>query len=165
MACFIFRHSRQPQKLMTLGKLGKHQLDGGDLLIRPSFGDAIRELLFCTHRTVDDVMNAFFAKDYEHRDNGKTYTREEFAGLATIARTAVAHGNVVTLEEFRFWNRYAARLVLEVNKTDGSDENVEVYAIGEYAIDGRFLRLSQARFVVPSVKCVVAGKLRSQPVA
>jgi hypothetical protein len=165
MACFIFRHSRQPQKLMTLGKLGKHLLDGGDLLIRPSFGDAIRELLFCTHRTVDDVMNAFFAKDYEHRDNGKTYTRQEFADVAAIARTAVAHANVFTLEEFRFWNRYAARLVLEVNKTDGSDENVEVYAIGEYAIDGRFLRLNQARFVAPSVECVVAGGLRSQPVA
>lgn len=138
---------------------------GGDLLIRPSFGDALRELLFCSHRTVDDVVNAFFAQDYEHRDNGKTYTRDEFACLVAIARSNVTHGSVVTLEEFRFWNRYAARLVLKVTKTDGSDDYVEIYAIGQYAIDGRFLRLSQARFPVPSVEFAVEGELRSQPVA
>jgi hypothetical protein len=134
-------------------------------LIRPSFGDALRELLFAAHRTIDDVVSAFFAQDYEHRDNGKTYSRDEFARLAAIARSDVAHGSVFTLEEFRFWNRYAARLVLEVTKTDGSDEHVEVYAIGQYAIDGRFLRLSQARFPVPSVEFVVGAELRSQPVA
>jgi hypothetical protein len=138
---------------------------GGDLLIRPSFGDALRELLFYPYRTVDDVVSAFFAQDYEHRDNGKTYTRDEFARLVAIARSDVAHGSVSTLEEFRFWNRYAARLVLEVNKTDGSDEYVEVYVIGQYAIDGRFLKLSQARFPVPSVEFVVGAELRSQPVA
>jgi hypothetical protein len=134
-------------------------------LIRPSFGDALRELLFYPHRTVDDVVSAFFAQDYEHRDNGKTYTRDEFARLVAIARSDVAHGSVFTLEEFRFWNRYAARLVLEVTKTDGSDEYVEVYVIGQYAIDGRFLKLSQARFPVPSVEFVVGAELRSQPVA
>jgi hypothetical protein len=138
---------------------------GGDLLIRPSFGDALRELLFYPHRTVDDVVSAFFAQDYEHRDNGKTYTRDEFARLVAIARSDVAHGSVFTLEEFRFWNSYAARLVLEVTKTDGSDEYVEVYVIGQYAIDGRFLKLSQARFPVPSVEFVVGAELRSQPVA
>jgi hypothetical protein len=133
-------------------------------LIRPSFGDAVRELLFCSHRTVDDVMRTFFAEDYEHRDNGKTYTRDEFASLAAFARSDIAHGSVFALEEFRFWNRYAARLVLEVTTTDGSDEHVEVYAIGQYAIDGRFGRLNQARFPVPSVESVVGDKLRSQPV-
>jgi hypothetical protein len=134
-------------------------------LIRPSFGDALRELLFCPHRTVDDVVSAFFAQDYEHRDNGTTYTRDEFARLAAIARSDVAHGSVFILDEFRFWNRYAARLVLEITKTDGSDEYVEVHAIGQYAIDGRFLSLSQARFPVPSVEFAAEGELRSQPVA
>jgi hypothetical protein len=134
-------------------------------VIRPSFADALRELLFCRHRTVDDVMNAFFAQDYEHRDNGKTFTRAEFADLAAIARCDTAHGDVFTLEEFRFWNRYAARFVLEISRNDGSTEHVESYAIGQYAIDGRFLRLNQARFLVPSVERVVAEELRSQPVA
>jgi hypothetical protein len=140
-------------------------MTGGDLLIRPSFADALRELLFCPHRSVDDVVNAFFAQDYEHRVNGTTYSRGEFARLATLARSDVAHGNVFILEEFRFWNRYATRLVLEINKTDGSDEHVEIYAIGQYAIDGRFRRLNQSHFSVPSVECVVGEELRSQPVA
>jgi hypothetical protein len=130
-------------------------------VIRPSFGDALRELLFCPHRPVDDIMSAFFAQDYEHRDNGKTYTRDELAGLATIARSDVAHGSVFGLEEFRFWNRYAARLVLEVTKTDGSDEHAEVYVIGQYAIDGRFGRLSQARVPLPSLESVVGPELRA----
>jgi hypothetical protein len=134
-------------------------------VIRPSFADALRELLFCRHRTVDDVMNAFFAQDYEHRDNGKTFTRAEFADLAMIARSEVAHGDVFTLEEFRFWNRYATRLVLEVNKVDGSIEHVEAYAIGQYAIDGRFLKLNQAQFAIPSAEDVVGHELRSRPVA
>jgi hypothetical protein len=138
---------------------------GEEPLIRPSFGDALSELLFCTHRSVDDVMNAFFDRGYEHRDNGKTYTRDEFAGLATIARSEVADGRVFTLEEFRFWNRYAARLVLEFNKTDGSNEHAEVYAIGQYSIDGRFLRISQARVGVPSTEFVVGANFRAQPVA
>jgi hypothetical protein len=134
-------------------------------LIRPSFGDALRELLFAAHRSVDDVMNAFFDQDYEHRDNGKTYTRDEFARLAAIARSDVANGSVFTLEEFRFWNRYAARLVLEVTRTEGSDEHAELHVIGQYSIDGRFLRLSQARLSVPNVEFVVGAKLRAQPVA
>ncbi|GLE50832.1 hypothetical protein ATCCBAA256_04200 [Mycobacterium montefiorense] len=138
---------------------------GGDLVIRPSFSDALRELLFCAHRSVDDVMNAFFDHGYQHRDNGKAYTRDEFAGLAAIARSEITHGSVFTLEEFRFWNRYAARFVLEVSKTDGSAERVEVYVIGQYSIDGRFLRLNQARVSVPSVELVVGAKLRAQPVA
>jgi hypothetical protein len=155
---------------MTVGTLGRNQfiparVTGGDPLIRPSFGDALRELLFCTHRSVDDVMNAFFDRDYEHRDNAKTYTRGEFADLAAIVRSNVAHGSVLTLEEFRFWNRYAARLVVELNKTDGSNEHVEIYAIGQYSIDGRFLRISQARLGVPSTEFVVGAKLRAQPVA
>jgi hypothetical protein len=140
-------------------------LTGGDLLIRPSFADALRELLCCPHRTVDDVVDEFFAEDYEHRVNGTTYTRDEFARLATVARSDVTHGSVFILEEFRFWNRYAARLVVEVDKADGSDEHVEMYAIGQYGIDGRFRRLSQARFSVPSVEYVVGDELRSQPVA
>jgi hypothetical protein len=134
-------------------------------LIRPSFGDALRELLFATHRSVDDVMNAFFDRDYEHRDNAKTYTRAEFVDLVTLARSDIAHGSVFTLEEFRFWNRYAARLVLEVTKTDGSGEHAEVYAIGQYSIDGRFLRISQARLGVPSAEFVVGAKFSAQPVA
>lgn len=134
-------------------------------MIRPSFGDALRDLLFCTHRTVDDVMNAFFDQAYQHRDNGKSYTRDEFAVLAATARSDIAHGDVYTLEEFRFWNRYAARFVLEVTKTDGSAHHVEVYVIGQYSIDGRFLRLNQARLSVPSVEFVVGEKLRAQPVA
>jgi hypothetical protein len=133
--------------------------------MRPLFGDALRELLFCSHRTVDDVVNAFFAQDYEHRDNGKTYTRDEFVGLCATARSDVLHGNVFTIEEFRFWNRYAARLVLELYKADGAREHIEVYAIGQYAIDGRFQRMNQARFLVPSVEHVVGEQLRSQPVA
>jgi hypothetical protein len=132
-------------------------------LIRPSFSDALRELLFCTHRTVDEVLNAFFAQDYQHRDNGKTYTRDEFAALCAIARSDVVRGDVFTIEDFRFWNRYAARLVLELDKTDGATEHIEVYAIGQYAIDGRFLRMSQSRFFVPSVEHVVGEELRSRP--
>jgi hypothetical protein len=134
-------------------------------MIRPSLADALRELLFCRHRTVDDVMNAFFAQEYQHRDNGKAFTRAEFADLAALARSEVAHGDVFTLEEFRFWNRYATRFVLELNKIDGSNEHVEAYAIGQYAIDGKFLKLNQARFLVPSTEDVVGQSLRSRPVA
>lgn len=134
-------------------------------MIRPSFADALRELLFCTHRTVEDVTNAFFAQNYQHRDNGKTFDRDEFTGIAAIARANVLDGNVFTLEEFRFWNRYAARLVIEVNRTDGSVEHVELYAIGQYAIDGRFASMNQARVTVPSAENVVATQLRAQPVA
>ncbi len=135
------------------------------MVIRPSFGDALRELLFCSHRSVADVMDAFFAQEYEHRDNGKTYSRDEFANFCALERAQIAHGNVVTVEEFRFWNRYATRLVLEANKTDGSEHHVEINAIGQYAIDGRLLKLSQARFRVPSAEYSMAVKLRSQPVA
>jgi hypothetical protein len=134
-------------------------------LIRPSFTDALRELLFCTHRTVEDVTNAFFAQSYQHRDNGTVFDRDEFTYLAAIARANVLSGNIFTLEEFRFWNRYAARLVLDVTKTDGSAEHVEIYAIGQYAIDGRFASMNQARFAVPSAQHVVGTQLRSQPVA
>lgn len=134
-------------------------------MIRPSFGDALRELLFCSHRTVADVMDAFFAQEYEHRDNGKTYTRDEFADICDSTRADVVHGNVVTVEEFRFWNRYATRLVVELNKTDGSQQHVEINAIGQYAIDGRLLKLSQARFPVPSAEYHTAAELRSRPVA
>ncbi|ORV48246.1 hypothetical protein AWC05_06870 [Mycobacterium florentinum] len=125
----------------------------------------MRELLFCAHRSVDDVMNAFFDQGYQHRDCGGAYTRDEFAVLAATARADIARGNVFTLEEFRFWNRYAARFVLEIAKTDGSAEHVEVYVIGQYSIDGRFLKLNQARHSVPSVECVVGDRLRAQPVA
>ncbi|ORW70767.1 hypothetical protein [Mycobacterium saskatchewanense] len=125
----------------------------------------MRELLFCKHRPVNEVMDDFFAEDYQHRDNGRAYSRDEFAGLAGIARTAVACGEVSTLEEFRFWNRYATRLMLELNPIDGPDEHVEVYAIGQYAVDGRFLRLSQARLSLPGAGRVVRAELRSPTVA
>jgi hypothetical protein len=114
-------------------------------LIRPSIGDALRELLFSHHRTVDDVMDSFFADDYEHRDNGKAYTRDEFARAASAARANVAHGSVVTLDELRYWNRYAERHILDVTKVDGSVECAEVYVIGRYSVDGRFAALHEAR--------------------
>ncbi|MEE6176386.1 hypothetical protein [Mycobacterium sp. 050134] len=110
---------------------------------------------------MSDVMHDFFAEDYEHRDNGKTYSRGEFTGLAGMARSTVARGDVFTLEEFRFWNRYATRLVLALEPIDGPDEHIEVYAIGQYAVDGRFLRLSQARHPVPGVGCVIGHELRA----
>ncbi|OBG26469.1 hypothetical protein [Mycobacterium sp. 852002-51057_SCH5723018] len=119
-------------------------------MIRPSIGDAIRELLFSHHRTVDDVMNAFFADDYEHRDNGKAYTRAEFASAAWAARANISHGTVITLDELRYWNRYAERHILEVTKVDGSVECTEVYVIGRYAIDGRFATLHEARLPLAS---------------
>ena len=138
-------------------------MNGGNLLLRPTVGDALRELLFSTHRTVEDVVNAFFAEDYEHRVNGKSYSRAEFIMRASCARSSIARGTITTLDELRHWDRFAERHVLDIAKVDGSVECTEVCVIGRYGVSGRFLRVDAARFSLPAGRFAESSPARPQP--
>jgi hypothetical protein len=131
--------------------------------MRPALADAVRELLFSTHRRVEDVVKAFFADDYEHRVNGKSYSRDEFTMQACVARSDIAYGTITTHDELRYWDRFAERHVLDITRVDGSVESTEVCVIGRYAIDGRFLRLNEARFPLAGTTLARAGAETSQP--
>ncbi|ODR10127.1 hypothetical protein BHQ21_03240 [Mycobacterium sherrisii] len=112
--------------------------------------DVLYELVFSCERTIEELVDAYFADDYEHRINGTVQTRGEFAAMARAARSNIVEGTATTLDEFWVGDCYAERHVLEVTRRDGSTGRTEVYIIGQYAADGRFARLNEAGVEVPS---------------
>jgi hypothetical protein len=120
----------------------------GDLLKQLRISDALVELVFSPLRSVEDVMDTYFADDYVHCMNGIAYSRADFAARASGARLKISHGTVTTLDELRDGQSYAERHLLDIVNSDGSVERTEVFVIGQYSPDGRFARLNEAGFPV-----------------
>jgi hypothetical protein len=59
-----------------------------------------------------------------------------------------AGGTIRVHEELRHGTVYAERHTVELATVGGGSQKMEAFAIGEYAPDGRFLRLDEAMFPV-----------------
>ena len=108
--------------------------------------DVLRDLIFDQRMPIEDVMDTYCAPDFVHRNSGKLLTRAEFAAMAAQAREQITRGEITVLDEFRDGDRYGERHVLDVTQQDGGVERAEIYLIGRYAADGRFLELNEAGF-------------------
>jgi hypothetical protein len=94
------------------------------------------------------MMDRHLSPDYRHCVNGIWSTRADFEALVRQLRQTIASGTIRVHEELRQGTTYAERHTLELVMADGDKQNMEAFAIGEYAPDGRFLRLYEATFPV-----------------
>jgi hypothetical protein len=120
----------------------------GDPLKQLRISDALDELVFSPERSVEDVMDTYFADDYVHYSSGTAHSRAAFAAMVSAARSSISGGAVTTLDELRDGQSYAERHLLDVVNADGSVERKEIFIIGRYSPDGRFACLNEAGFPV-----------------
>ena len=91
---------------------GRQLVLEGDLLKQLRISDALVELVFSPLRSVEDVMDTYFADDYVHCMNGIPRSRVDFAAMASRARSTISHGAVTTLDELRDGQSYAERTAI-----------------------------------------------------
>ena len=109
--------------------------------------EALRDLLLGPGTDVAGAMDRHFAPAYTHTINGTPSTRAQYAAQVAQVRETLSDATVEVHQELRQGSTYAERHTLDLAMTDGSKQRLEVFIFGEYALDGRFLRLHEA--VVP----------------
>jgi hypothetical protein len=109
---------------------------------------ALTDLLFRPEVDLTAAADRHFAPDYRQRTDGRWDERDGFVEHIAHLRSIVAGGSVRVLEEFRDGARYADRHVVEILKRDGSHVDMEVYAFGEFAADGRFRRVEETTLML-----------------
>jgi hypothetical protein len=99
-------------------------------------------------RPLEDSIDRHFAPDYRQRTDGAWSNRAEFTEHIAHLRTVVASIGVKVHEELVGGRTYAERHTVEVTKKDGSKVVQEVYVFGEFAPDGRFLRIEEVTLML-----------------
>lgn len=110
--------------------------------------DILRDLLLDSDSDVAAMMDKHLAPDYKHCVNGAWSTRAEFEALVRRLRQTITGGTIHVHEELRHGSVYAERHTVELATVGDGSQKMEAFAIGEYAPDGRFLRLYEATFPV-----------------
>ncbi len=110
--------------------------------------DALRALLFEPDpgADLDQGLDRYYAPDFTFRTNRKTLDRGEFAQMVARVRGQVAGGTGTVLDELRDGSAYAERHIFHITLKNGASQDREVAIFGTFAEDGRFRRLSEARF-------------------
>ena len=109
---------------------------------------ALNDLLLDRSMDLVEAIDKHVAPDYRQRTDGVWSNRAEFAEHIAHLREVVSHGTVEVHEELRGGPIYAERHTIDVTNTDGSRVVTEVYVFGEYASDGRFLRIEETTLML-----------------
>lgn len=109
---------------------------------------ALTDLLFRPELDLDTAVDRHFAPDYRQRTDGVWSDRAGFVEHIAHLRSVVAGGRVCLHDELVDGSRYADRHTVEVRKADGSTVVMEVYVFGEFAPDGRFLRIEETTLML-----------------
>jgi ketosteroid isomerase-like protein len=99
-------------------------------------------------RPLEESIDRHFSPDYRQRTDGEWANRTEFAEHIAHLRSVVASVEVKVHEELVGGTTYAERHTVEVTKKDGSKVVQEVYVFGEFAPDGRFLRIEEVTLML-----------------
>jgi hypothetical protein len=115
--------------------------------------DALRDLVFDPDPGVPlgDVVDRYYNADYTHRTGGVVLNRSEFQAMVAGARTQIARGSGVVVDELRDGSAYAERHRFRVEFIDGTVQNREIAIFGTVGEDGRFEHLSEVGFALPDV--------------
>jgi hypothetical protein len=97
---------------------------------------------------LDDALDRHFTPDYRQRTDGTWSDRAEFASHIAHLRSIVGSARTNVIDEHRDGTRYADRHTVDVAKLDGGCVVQEVYLFGEFAADGRFLRIEETTLML-----------------
>ncbi|MFF7637767.1 nuclear transport factor 2 family protein [Kitasatospora sp. NPDC008050] len=109
---------------------------------------ALTDLLLNPEITLDEAADRHFAPEYRQRTDGSWADRAEFLEHIAHLRAVVDHGSVEVHEELTGGELYADRHTVTVTKKDGSTVRMEVYLFGEFAPDGRFVRIEETTLML-----------------
>jgi len=109
---------------------------------------ALRDLLFTPGLDLKVAIARHFAPTYRQRTNGKWDNYAEFAEHIAYLRKVVVSGSVEVHEELSDGTLYSDRHTIFVTKNDGTTVRTEVYLFGEFAADGRFLRVEETTLML-----------------
>lgn len=109
---------------------------------------ALTDLLLTPELPLAEAVDRHFAPEYRQRTDGRWDDRDAFTEHIAHLRQLVVGGRVEVLDEFRSGDRYADRHIVYVQKKDGSAVSMEVYLFGEFAPDGRFLRIEETTLLL-----------------
>ncbi|MET9697049.1 nuclear transport factor 2 family protein [Streptomyces sp. NPDC006529] len=115
---------------------------------RTDIATALGELLFSPESDLHEVADRHFAPGYRQRTDGAWADRAGFLEHIAHLRTVVAEGSVEVHEELTDGTLYADRHTVRATKKDGSTVRMEVYLFGEFAPDGRFLRIEETTLML-----------------
>lgn len=109
---------------------------------------ALQDLLFNPVLDLNEAVDRHFSPHYRQRTDGVWSNRAEFAQHIAHLRHLVRDGSIVVHEELTGGSLYAERHTVELTKGDGAVVRTEVYAFGEHAPDGRFLRIEETTLLL-----------------
>ena len=107
--------------------------------------DALKALVFepGPGADLDQILDRYYTPDFTFRTDGKTMSRDEFAGMVAGVRSQVTAGTVTVLDELRDGSAYAERHIFHIAMKNGTTAEREVAIFGTFAPDGRFRHLSE----------------------
>ncbi|GAA2747087.1 nuclear transport factor 2 family protein [Kitasatospora cinereorecta] len=117
-------------------------------MTRTDIRAALTDLLLTPGLDLDEAADRHFDPEYRQRTDGSWADRTEFLTHIAHLRKVVAGGSVEVHDELVDGDRYADRHTVTVTKTDGSTVRMEVYLFGEFAADGRFLRIEETTLML-----------------
>ncbi|WP_327069929.1 nuclear transport factor 2 family protein [Kitasatospora sp. NBC_01250] len=117
-------------------------------MTRTDITSALTDLLFNPELPLDEAADRHFAPEYRQRTDGSWADRTEFLEHIAHLRAVVASGSVDVYEELANGHLYADRHAVTVTKKDGSTVRMEVYLFGEFAPDGRFVRIEETTLLL-----------------
>jgi hypothetical protein len=98
--------------------------------------------------SLEESLDRHFSPQYRQRTDGAWSNRVEFAEHIGHLRSVVSSIEVSVLDELFEGTAYAERHTVDVTKNDGSKVVQEVYVFGEFAPDGRFLRIEEVTLML-----------------
>ncbi|MFE2586416.1 nuclear transport factor 2 family protein [Streptomyces sp. NPDC059378] len=115
---------------------------------RTGIESALTDLLFNRALTLEEAADRHFAPEYRQHTDGEWADRAEFLEHMAHLRTVVADGHVEVHDEFRDGIGYAGQRTAHITKKDGATVRMAVYLFGEFAPDGRFLRIEETTLML-----------------
>lgn len=104
--------------------------------------------LFDRELALDNALDRHFAPDYRQRTDGTWSDRAEFADHIAHLRSIIRSADINIIDEHRDGTRYADRHTVDVAKVNGGRVVQEVYLFGQFAADGRFLRVDETTLML-----------------
>ncbi|MFP3989476.1 nuclear transport factor 2 family protein [Streptomyces sp. E11-3] len=108
----------------------------------------LTDLLFTTGLALEEAVERHFAPDYRQRTDGVWTNRAQFTEHIACLKQLITSGSIEVHEELRHGHLYADRHTVTLRKRDGTTARSEVYLFGEYAPDGRFLRIEETTLLL-----------------
>lgn len=97
---------------------------------------------------LEDALDRHFAPDYQQRTDGTWSDRAVFADHIAHLRSIIRSAAINVIDEHQDGTRYADRHTVDIAKADGGRVVQEVYLFGQFAADGRFLRIEETTLML-----------------